>query len=101
MGRTRKTCRRWDQDSADEQDRQIAEGRRLFYVGITRAKKAVILSSFRAIPAGPAKRIGFGATKGASGMLRQPASRYLSELGPSCPITVDGDQFIAGLAAVH
>jgi superfamily I DNA/RNA helicase len=85
----------------EEQDRQMAEGRRLFYVGITRAKKALILSSFRAIPAGAAKRIGFGATKGASGMLRQPASRYLGELGPSCPITVEGDQFIIGLAAAH
>jgi superfamily I DNA/RNA helicase len=89
-----------DLDAAPaEQDRQIAEGRRLFYVGITRARQALIISSFRAIPAGAAKRIGFGATKGASGMLNQPASRYLAELGPDCPTTVDGDQFIAGLAA--
>jgi len=85
--------------SPEEQDRQIAEGRRLFYVGITRARQCLIISSFRAIPAGAAKRIGFGATKNASGMLNQPASRYLAELGPDCPITVEGDQFIAGLAA--
>jgi len=83
----------------EEQARQVAEGRRLFYVGITRARQGLIISSFRAIPAGPAKRIGFGATKGASGMLKQPASRYLGELGPSCPVTVEGDHFIAGLAA--
>ena len=72
----------------------MAEGRHLFYVGITRAKKALILSSFRAIPAAAAKRIQFAATKGASGMLRQPISRYLGELGRSCLITVEGDQFI-------
>lgn len=85
-----------DSDAAgEEQQRQISEGRRLFYVGVTRARQSLVISSFRTIPAGPAKQIGFGAPKGESGVFRQPASRYIAELGPSCPVSEAGPDFLA------
>jgi len=87
-----------DEDaSTEEQERQVAEGRRLFYVGITRSRACLIISSFRTIPAGPAKQIGFGAPEGSSAVFKQPASRYIEELGPECPKTELGEQLVARL----
>ncbi len=83
--------------SSEEQQRQAAEGRRLFYVGITRTRQCLVISSFRSIPAGPAKQIGFSAVKGAPGLLKEPVSRYIAELGPSCPQSVEGDGFLFSL----
>lgn len=84
-------------ESEEEQARQVGEGRRLFYVGVTRSRQCLIVSSFRTIPAGPAKQIGFSVVKGALGLLKQPASRYVGELGPSCPDSVSGEEFVAKL----
>jgi UvrD-like helicase family protein len=86
-----------DDGTPEEQQRQAAEGRRLFYVGVTRTRQCLVISSFRRIPAGPAKQIGFGVMKEGLGLLKQPVSRYITELGPDCPGSVEGDEFLSSL----
>jgi len=86
-----------DDATPEEQQRQAAEGRRLFYVGVTRTRQCLVISSFRSIPAGPAKQIGFGVIKGGLGLLKQPVSRYVGELGPSCPASVEGQELLSSL----
>ena len=85
--------------SEEEQVRQLEEQRRLFYVGITRCKTepnvypgTLILSSFVTMPYGQALQLGLNLT-GIRDM-RFQTTRFITELGPSCPPTIPGDRYL-------
>jgi superfamily I DNA/RNA helicase len=65
-----------EKETFDEQQRQLEENRRLFYVGITRtAKRMKIKHSV------------------SGNVAKVQSSRFLRELGPSCPTPIRGEQF--------
>ena len=73
-----------------EQNRQLQEQRRLFYVGVTRSTETLILSSAIRMPYGAAMqmRMPVVARSGAFAILQ--ASRFLGELGPGAPANEAG-----------
>jgi superfamily I DNA/RNA helicase len=77
----------------NEQQDELEEGRRLFYVGITRTKKILFLSSVLWMNVGMAKSMKIKHT--VSGKLaRVQSSTFLRDLGPSCPKPMKGEEFI-------
>lgn len=77
----------------NEQQDELEEGRRLFYVGITRTKKILILSSVLWMNVGMTKSMKIKHT--VSGKLaRLQSSTFLRDLGPSCPKPMKGEEFI-------
>jgi len=76
-----------------EQRRELEENRRLFYVGITRTKKALILSSFLSMKIGSAEQMKIQYKKSGN-LAKVQASRFIGELGPNCPTPITGDNFI-------
>ena len=77
----------------NEQQDELEEGRRLFYVGITRTKKILILSSVLWMNVGMAKSMKIKHT--VSGKLaRVQSSTFLRDLGSSCPKPMKGEEFI-------
>ena len=76
-----------------EQQRELEENRRLFYVGITRTKKALILSSFLWMKIGVAKQMKIQHTTSGN-LAKVQASQFIRELGPNCPTPITGDNFI-------
>ncbi|RLG20692.1 hypothetical protein DRN77_07410, partial [Methanosarcinales archaeon] len=81
-----------EKETFDEQQRKLEEDRRLFYVGITRTKKILILSSVLYMNAGMAKRMKIKYSVSGD-VAKVQSSRFLQELGPSCPTSIRGDQF--------
>ena len=77
-----------------EQQQELEEARRLFYVGITRTKKVLILSSFLFLNAGLAKRNNIKHRIVRNGLAKVQSSTFLRELGPSCPSPIKGEKFI-------
>ncbi len=81
-----------------DQDREIEEQRRLFFVGITRVKAlpsqgkpgTLVLTYSRKMPAGDAKKAGIVPAAQNYGVAQLNASRFIAELGPSCPTPVAG-----------
>jgi superfamily I DNA/RNA helicase len=68
-----------------------AEQRRLFYVGLTRTTRALVLSSYTELPI--ANAMALGAVRGrfrAGGRVQVFASDFLGELGPALPRPVWG-----------
>jgi len=81
----------WQSDwSIAEMEQGRKEGRRLFYVAITRATETLVLSSFSSCTAGINPR-----NEGlvARGRITQTTD-YWNELGPACPRAITGDDFI-------
>jgi superfamily I DNA/RNA helicase len=77
-----------------EQQQELEEARRLFYVGITRTKKSLILSSFLYLNAGIAKRTNIKHRIIRKGLAMVQSSTFLRELGSSCPTPIRGDKFL-------
>ena len=77
-----------------EQQEELEEARRLFYVGITRTKKVLILSSFLYLNDGVAKRTNIKHKIIKKGLAKVQSSTFLRELGPSCPASIKGEDFI-------
>jgi len=73
-----------------EEEKELQESRRLLFVAITRAKHRVVLSSFRKVTKGENEQLKLG-LQGDSYYLNTRASRFLSELGPDTPETIQGD----------
>jgi len=77
-------------------DREIAEQRRLLYVGITRAAQQLVISSSRRLEVGTARtfkaQVVPNTTRPVGGILMcgMVASRYLRELGPDAPDAMRG-----------
>jgi len=74
-----------------EQEAKLREGRRLFYVAITRCTDLLMISSFVSIPRKIAYKIGAIVPKGWFKTTNAIASRFLGELGPAAPKSVRGD----------
>ncbi|HEX4211812.1 MAG TPA: 3'-5' exonuclease [Candidatus Dormibacteraeota bacterium] len=75
-----------------EQEAQLREQRRLFYVALTRTRNVLVLSSVSWLSKEIAFRVGakVGATSAYS--VRTIASRFLNELGQAAPRAVRGSQ---------
>lgn len=71
--------------TGDEARRDLEEQRRLFYVALTRATDALILSSFRSLPSPLAHRMQVRVQTRQGGRAFVQASRFLAELGPNAP----------------
>lgn len=80
--------------SHDEQQQELEESRRLFYVGITRTKKVLILSSFLYLKEGIARRTNIKHSTIKEGFAKVQSSTFLRELGSSCSAPITGDKFI-------
>ena len=81
-----------------ERQRVLEEARRLFYVGITRTTKTLVLSSAAMCDWGEAKKMGFSITRrvrDGNGLLQ--ASPFLSELGPAAPRAISGQKWGSNL----
>jgi len=87
-------------DPAEIQD-AIAEGRRLFYVAITRAVKELVISTSRTMDRADAyaRRVNFEPSTtrrlGDRVTIRTIASPYIAELGPSAPRGERGSSWLA------
>jgi DNA helicase-2/ATP-dependent DNA helicase PcrA len=80
--------------SGDEHERNLEEQRRLFYVGITRTKDILVLSSILRLPLDlayqmRARVIPIGRTDSMT-----ISSPFLSDLGPNLPQPIRGDEWI-------
>jgi DNA helicase II / ATP-dependent DNA helicase PcrA len=81
-------------DTDAEQAVQLEEQRRLFYVALTRSRRALILSSGRSMPTEFARRMGMFPIP--AGMFYQGvASRFIDEISPPGPRPVTPEQFAA------
>ena len=76
-----------------EMDSALEEQRRLFYVAITRARKTLILSGVTGLDRDLAYKMGVK-VQGRGGKARTIATRFIGELGPACPATVTGQDFL-------
>jgi len=78
-----------------EQERLLKEHRRLFYVGITRAKEILILSSIKEMETSLAYRIGAVGSRRSGANILNIASEFISELGPTAPATKLGLDWVS------
>lgn len=88
--------------SDDVKQRALEEARRLFYVAITRCKNhpgdypgTLILSSFVRVSGLDAVQMGLPARVDQMRTCR--ASRFIQELGPSCPTPILGERYLSSL----
>lgn len=79
--------------SPAEAKANLEEQRRLFYVSITRCKEILVLSSSQKLAVELAYRIG-ARVRGRYGVCNTIASRFISELGPSAPTSICGEEWI-------
>lgn len=78
-------------ETGAQRDASLEEQRRLLYVGLTRTKQTVMLSTYVRLPADTAQRLGVAASGRWMGRgYTTQASRYLAELGPALPKPVPG-----------
>jgi len=78
----------------EEQRRRLEEQRRLFYVAITRPKRTLVLSSVLTLPRALAHKMRARVRGGNQLAANTITSTFLSELGPSCPAPVPGEEWI-------
>lgn len=81
----------------EEKSLNLEEQRRLFYVGITRPKKELLISSVANIPKTMAYEVGLKVPKSDSGIMSAIASTFLPELGPEFPRAISGKSFLESL----
>ena len=79
--------------SGAEAQRSLQEQRRLFYVGITRARKTLVLSSVTKLPPEQAYKMGVKTGPKAGRDLSTVTSRFLSEFGPYKPTPISWVEF--------
>lgn len=79
---------------APEAKRAIEEQRRLFYVALTRTKQTLVLSSATHLDAAEAHRMGAPGRYAGDNYIVTFTSRFLRELGPSCPAAILGKDFL-------
>jgi superfamily I DNA/RNA helicase len=77
----------------EQERRYLEEQRRLFYVGITRARRRLVLSSLLALPRALAHKIGAEIQGGNQETGNTIASSFLDELGPSSPAPIRGEDW--------
>jgi superfamily I DNA/RNA helicase len=82
-------------ESQDEQDAQLQEQRRLFFVGMTRSSRILLLSSYSYLPANIAYRLQVRMGTRLGNGFRTFPSRFLGECGPEMPAAVPGPQWVA------
>lgn len=75
---------------ATEQARLLEEQRRLFYVAVTRTRNILVLSSVTQLPRDLAYKIRARVTGGIRTHAATITSRFIRELGPSCPTPIRG-----------
>jgi superfamily I DNA/RNA helicase len=85
-----------DDVPAAEQQKNLREQRRLFYVAITRCTEFLAVSSFSTIESAVAFKIR-AKTAGRGTTVNTIASRFLGELGPQAPAAVTGDALLSSL----
>lgn len=78
------------------QTSKLEEERRLLFVALTRAKKRLILSSFRRVTRAENSILRLGLS-GDYPYLNTQSSMFLSELGPTKPDVVNGDDWLLSL----
>ena len=76
-----------------EQNENIREQRRLFYVAITRCKESLVLSSFMSVNRGEANRMKIPVSPAGGFWVRQIPSKYIDELGPTAPASQSGPEW--------
>jgi DNA helicase II / ATP-dependent DNA helicase PcrA len=76
--------------------KKLEEERRLLFVALTRAKNRVILSSFRKATRGENKNLRLGLS-GNSHYPETQSSLFLSELGPTRPAVIKGDDWLQSI----
>lgn len=85
-----------------EQDADLKEQRRLFYVAITRAKDTLVLSSVTSLPLRTARQTNIPPAsiyrRQGETYARLAASPFIAELGPSAPSSQRGSDWRASLA---
>jgi DNA helicase-2/ATP-dependent DNA helicase PcrA len=77
-----------------EQARSLEEQRRLFYVAITRTRRILVLSSVTQIPRDMAYRMRARVRGGVRTHAATIASRFIAELGPTCPQPIRGRELL-------
>lgn len=80
-----------------EMQTQLDEGRRLFYVAITRTRRALLLSSPRRMSVALGKKMGVRDAPAGYGSFETAPSQFLSEMRPDVPETLTPDQLWAYL----
>ncbi|SES66332.1 Superfamily I DNA or RNA helicase [Methanococcoides vulcani] len=77
-----------------EDTRKLEEDRRLVYVALTRAKKQLIISSFRQVQYTENQRLNLGLNPSGN-YCNTSSSRFISELGPGAPNTLKGEDWLS------
>jgi DNA helicase-2/ATP-dependent DNA helicase PcrA len=77
----------------EEERRYLEEQRRLFYVGITRTRRTLVLSSVLSLPRALAHRMKAQMYGGDEDFANTITSSFMHELGPSCPMPILGDDW--------
>lgn len=77
-----------------EGKRKLEEERRLVYVALTRAKKRLILSSFRKVLGSENERLQLG-LRFSRTYCTTTSSKFISELGPDTPTTLSGSDWLS------
>lgn len=88
--------RRDDDLTQEELLQSIEEQRRLVYVGLTRSRAELIISSVYNIPKGIAFAMGANVI-GTTGRARTISSSFIPEFGPNFPETITGEEFLESL----
>jgi superfamily I DNA/RNA helicase len=89
-----------DKDSPAERQAQLEEHRRLFFVGMTRSTKILVLSSYSMLPDDIARKITTRVGARVGGSLRVFPSPFLDECGPTLPRAIDGGRLSRALPPV-
>ena len=82
-----------DRLTVAEQAAALAEQRRLFYVGMTRTRRALVFSSASEIPAHMTQRYRIRHRGWGMNGYRTIASRFMGELGPTLPRAIRGERW--------
>ena len=81
-------------ESQSERLRDLEEQRRLFYVAITRVRRFLLLSNTEQLSMRDVNSMNMGFTT-SKYVFYTSATRFLKELGPLCPPSVSGKEFLA------
>jgi DNA helicase II / ATP-dependent DNA helicase PcrA len=89
----------YDKDKTELSRKEFfEEARRLFYVALTRSRNIVVLSNVVRIPLKVAHRMQARVIPiQYSDLGKTVTSRFIAELGPSCPRAVRGESFLRGI----
>lgn len=77
-----------------DQERQLEEQRRLFYVAVTRTTNTLVVSSVLRLPRDAAYQMRVHVRPGRTMYAPTIASRFINELGPSRPAPIAGAEFL-------